>query len=261
MGVIRKAGFALIPAALIITPAIAEIFCGSINAFDINVRADSTLNSEIVCILNKGDRVTVVKEFFEWYRIRLPKSAPSYVSVNLLECLPEDTGAPVQTPIPLKEKPCRSARVLGDNVNIRLKPEGGARILGKLNRNTIVNVSGQENSWYKIEPVENSYAWVHKKFVNKCPSENNPQTNKPLRPVIDSSNFTTEGVILPYGKIFQRTATHKLLATDGRTLLLKGNKPGLDALNHRKVRVSGRVLSGTKEKYPVIEISSMEAIN
>jgi len=265
MGFLKKAGIALILAAFFSTPALAEIFDGSINSPDINVRADSAFSSEVVCVLKKGDRVTVVKELYDWYKIRLPKTAPSYVKKNLLECLPEDSNLPPQTPIPLKEKCCRSAKVIKENVNIRLKPSESARVLGKLNKNTIVSVLGSEEGWYSIEPVENSFAWVHKKFVSKSPVEAalRPKLTATQSPAAgsDSGLISTEGIIQPYGKIFKRLATHKLIAADGRILLLKGNKPGLDTLNYRRVKVTGKILPGTKEKYPVIEITAMEALN
>jgi uncharacterized protein YgiM (DUF1202 family) len=265
MGSLKKAGTALILAVLLFTPARAETFDGLVNTPDINVRADSTPNSEIVCVLKKGDRVSVVKELYDWYKIRLPKNAPSYVKKNLLECLPEDLDVPAQTPVPLKEKACHSAKVAKDNVNIRLNPSENARILGKLNKNTIVSVLGEEGGWCKIEPQENSFAWVHKKFINEDAAKTavipEQKIIKSTTVNILKTDITLEGTVQPYGMIFKRQATHKLTSPEHGTWLLKGNKSGLDALNYRKVKVTGKIIPGTKEKYPVIEITSLEALN
>jgi len=265
MRLLKICGLALVLAAISYSAVLAEPFQGYINSDNINCRADSTASAEIVCELAKGTQVSVIKEQYDWYKIRLPKSAPSYVKKNLLECLPEETPKTSQTPIPLNQRFCHSAKVIADNVNIRLKPDQGAKILGRLNKNVIVSVLGEEKGWFKIEPVENSHAWVHKKFVNtefvKVASK---AAEKDLSTKIDRpipEQVIIEGIVMPYGKIFNRSATHKLLTPDKRVFLLKGNKPGLDALNYHKVKITGKVLESLKGKHPVIEITSTEALN
>lgn len=269
MRLLKTCGSILFLAAVFYSAAQADTFQGFINGDDINVRSDSTPNAEVVCVLSKGTPVTVIKEQYDWCKIRLPKSAPSYVKKTLLECLPEDSPKPSQTPVPLNQRVCHSAKVVGDNVNIRLKPSEGSRILGRLNKNEIVSVLGEESGWFKVEPVENSYAWVYKKFIGKelvkaAPEKViKPEQGVPLakEEIQVAEQVTIEGIVMPYGKIFNRVATHKLIAQDKRIFLLKGNKLGLDALNYRKVKISGKILGKMKEKYPVIEIVSMEALS
>lgn len=265
MRLLKICGLALLLAATSYSAGLAEPFRGFINSEKINLRADSTPNGEIVCELAKGTQVSVIKEQYDWYKIRLPKSAPSYVKKTFLECLPEETPKASQTPIPLNQRFCHSAKVIADNVNIRLKPDQGAKILGRLNKNVIVNVLGEESGWFKIEPVENSYAWVYKKFVNKefiaVAPEKIEQAPAVKTETKTPEQITIEGIIMPYGKIFNRSATHKLVTPDKRVFLLKGNKAGLDALNYRRVKITGKTLESLKGKYPVIEIISTEAIN
>ena len=131
------------------------LFQGEINANNINIRSDSTVSSKIICIANNGEPVEVVKELYEWYRVRLPKTAPSFIKKNLVSIIDEKT-----------------AKVIKDNVNIRLRPSESSPILGKAAKNEVINILEEKGEWYKIEPLNNSFGWVNKKFVNKADTIN-----------------------------------------------------------------------------------------
>lgn len=239
------------------------IFSGRLNSEAINLRTDSTVSSPVICILNKNDKVEVVSEVYGWYKIRLPKNAPSYVRKDLLECIkfqePKvEEGKPKPAPI------CVSVRVIKDRVNIRLSPSESSRILGKVEKNAILNVLESRLNWYKIEPVYQSYGWVNKKYVDKINPENAVNNNPaPLAVSLQKEDKLPvfKGIVTPCGVVLWRAATHKLLTDDGVIYLLKGNKRTLDALCSRRVKVSGKILSGWKGKYPLIEIASVEELN
>lgn len=220
------------------------LFQGMINSDGINMRADSTTSSEIICKINKGEIAEVTQESYGWYKIRLPHSAPSFIKKGLVMPMGENT-----------------AKVIKDNVNIRLTPGEGSRILGKVNRNEIVNIVGDEGEWLKIEPVSNSFGWIHKKFVDKAPilkvEDIKPDTGR----ILLEDNIVLEGVIKPYGKLIKRKATHKLIAKDNNIYLLKGNKGILDTLNYHRVKVTGKLTGPEKQRYPVIEIIKTEVLD
>ncbi|MFA5145198.1 MAG: SH3 domain-containing protein [Candidatus Omnitrophota bacterium] len=158
----------IIPAVLIfafwlqfnICPAQPDppLFQGEVNADNINLRSDSSVTSEVISILNKNEKVEVVLELYEWYKIRLPKPAPCYIKKNLAEC----SG---MSP----ENKCKNARVLKNKVNIRLHPAESSPILGVADKNETVNVIKEKGDWYKIEPTQNSFGWINKIFINKAP--------------------------------------------------------------------------------------------
>lgn len=229
-------------------------FQGEVNANNTNVRTDSTVNSKIICNLTKGSYVDVLWELYDWYKIRLPKAAPSFIKKSLAELIDEKT-----------------AKVLKDNVNVRLGPSEASSIIGKANKDEILNVFGEKVDWYKIEPVNNSFGWIHKKFVNKAvkltaiqPTSNpmqgkNGLTNKPSS---ENKEIVIEGVINPYGKVFRRLATHKFIANDNRIFLLRGIKENLNALTYHKVKITGKLIDkADNQKIPVIEITKMEALD
>jgi len=74
-------------------------------------------------------------------------------------------------------------------------------------------------------------------------------------------NVTVEGKILPYGKIFGRIATHKLILPDKTIYLLKGDKKSLDSLSYHNVKVTGNKINLPKQKYPLIEVKILEVVN
>ena len=236
----------------------STLFQGIVNADKINIRSDSTVSSQIICNLNKGKRVEVVKELYDWYKIKLPKNAPSFIRSDMISAINDKT-----------------ARVIKDKVNIRLKPNESSPVLGRVDKNEIINILKTRDGWYGIEPVINSFGWINKKFVDKLPSKeiftetktatvdniDEAKTDKILDKIADQENIAVEGIIMPYGKFFKRQATHKLTSQDGKLFLLKGNKKSLNTFNYRKVKIVGKLTNLAKQKYPIIEISSIEAWN
>ena len=233
------------------------VFTGQINADGINVRADATVGAEVICTLAKGELVEVVWGAYDWYKIRLPKEAPAYIKKNLLEC------NNVNADFASQSGTCLSAKVIKDNVNIRLRPTESAGILGKVNKATVVNIIADEEGWYKIYPVYQSYGWVNKKFVNKevvLPQKQDALVKK-LSPAKMNEQLVVEGKVSPYGIVLWRKATHKLVTSENKIYFLKGNRKSLDSLNYRKVKVTGKIISLAENKYPIIQIDIIEALN
>jgi len=230
-------------------------FKAEVNNNNINIRSDATVNSEVICSVNKGVYLYVLKESYGWYKVRLPKNAPSFINKNLVS--------------PLEPKP---NKVTKENINIRLRPNQSSPIIGKADKDEIITIFSEEGQWYKIEPVENSYGWINKKFVNEAPidktvnqpnivtpsKKNNKETQEGL--AIDNL-ITVQGIIKPQGAFFKTITTHKLISQENKIFFIKADKKYLDNFNHRKVKVSGILTYPIKQKYPVIEIEKVEALN
>ncbi len=241
------------PIEVTVTPKQKTIlFQGEINANNINIRSDSTTSSKIICIANKGEPVEVITESYEWYKIRLLKKAPSFIKKDLVDLIDGKT-----------------AKVIKDNVNIRLNPDESSPILGKADKDEVINILEERVGWYKIEPINESFGWVHKRFVAKADTINKKeevkldQQTKKENTITDEKasldeNITIEGIIKPYGKVFKRIATHKLITLDNNVFLLKGNKASLNSLNYHKVKVTGKLSHPKNQKDAIIEILKIE---
>jgi uncharacterized protein YgiM (DUF1202 family) len=256
---ITLSGFFLISVFTFDLPAADfNMFEGQVNTEGVNVRVDSTINSKSACVLDKGELVDVVSEAYDWYKIRLPKEAPSYIRKDLLECIDKDVSK------------CSSAKVTADKVNVRLEPDESSWIVGQAAKSTAVNVIQREGDWCKIEPVAQSYGWVHKKFIDreivvleKVPSSQEAQqcAQAAVEPEVKDGQVIIEGTISPYGMVLWRKATQKLITSDKKVYLLKGNRKGLNNLNYYKVRVTGKIISSESSRYPVVEIAGIEVLN
>jgi len=220
-----------------------------VNDYNVNVRSDSAVTSPIICIMNKGEHVEIVSKAYEWYKIRLPKEAPSYIKREFLVMLDDKT-----------------AKVSGSSVNVRLKDDDSSPIIGKVKENEVVSVLEESRDWCRIVPVNNSFGWIHSRFVYKLQQKESVLPVKTSEePSVEQASpkaqeeIIVQGVVRP--KTIKRIATHKLITADNDVFLLKGNKESLDALNYRKAKISGKRVDLPQQEYPLIEITKMEALD
>lgn len=229
------------------------LFQGEVKADSINIRSDSSINSEVICKVNKAQVLDVLSELYGWYKIRLPVCAPSYIKKDLVLLNANNT-----------------ASVLKNNVNIRLYPNTSAKILGRAQKGDLVKVFEEKADWYKIEPIKESFGWIHKNFVGKLEEKKIEPVQKEdnkiagseekKEEVPENKKITLEGIIRP--KVFIRVATHKLIAEDNKLYLLKGDKEYISSFNHHKARLTGRIAQANSGgKLPVLEVEKIEAID
>ena len=223
-------------------------FQGKVCLDNANIRTDSTVNSKVICQVKKGDILEVVTQAYDWYKVKLPKDAPSFIRKDLVEIM--ENTSPTQN--------YQYAKVSKEKVNIRLEPNDGSAIIGKAEENELVTIVATEDGWYKIIPIEKSYGWVHEKFIVNTGELNLPHSEEPAGKLI-----TLEGVVKPYGMVFKRIATHKLITADNKVFLLKGDQKSLNAVTNLKVKVTAILdpTEATKEKYPLLEIKKMEILD
>lgn len=231
-------------------------FLGRINSDNINIRCDSTINSQAITSINREEIVEVVSELYDWYKIRLPREASLFIKKDFVSKVDEKTGLVIKT-----------------NVNIRLEPSESSAIVGRADKDEVINILQENGAWYKICPVNNSFGWIYKKFVDKAtaPIAKNLAVSKPVEitkikdvalikdgPV---EEIIVEGVLISYGKVIHRAATHKLITADKKTFLLKGNIENFNSLINRRIKITGKIVKKKLYKYPMIEVSKMELLN
>lgn len=233
----QVAGFSLAEAPVNLEqeyPFIAEV-----NSDNINIRSDSTVSSLVISKINKGYLVEVVYGLYDWYKIRLPQNAPAFISKDFVDASEGET-----------------ATVIKDNVNIRIAPDISSLIIGKADKDTEITIVGEEGDWYRIEPIKNSFGWLHKNFADKIDPIKLRSTKKKI---FRRDDIVIEGILRP--KTFTRIASHKLIDKDYRTYLLNGKKEELEAFEGRRVKITGKIIGPSKTKYPVIEVEKIETLD
>jgi len=269
-----RTGHKIFPAALLLLALFSAVnilwageplpFTGEVNSDNINIRSDSTVSAQIICKCAKGQRLEVVAQRYGWYKIRLPKPAPSFIKKNLVTGIEDKPADSFDKLKASGNELIKSAKVIKDRVNIRLAPSESSPILGKADRNEVITVLEDKGGWYRIEPINNSFGWISSKFIAKvaAPAEPEPlQAQQQIIPAAGEKSTVIEGVVKPYGIVFRRPATHKIITSDNKIFLLKGNKKSLDQLNYHKVKVTGKPIGTDNQKYPIIEIEKIEELD
>jgi uncharacterized protein YgiM (DUF1202 family) len=215
-------------------------FKGEVNEPDINVRVDSTIGAPVICVLRKGERVKVLSEAYDWYRIVLPRGAPSYIHKDF---------------ILIGENDKNTGRVLKDNVNVRLRPDIGSPIVGQINKDETVAIVRLSGDWLKIDPPASTAGWVNKGFINRFTvalKEDKKGTGSAVE-----EHIIIEGLLKK--KVFTRAAPYKLISVSGDLFLISGDTNLLAKFASQHVRITG-VLRNTYDDPPIVDVQKIESI-
>jgi uncharacterized protein YgiM (DUF1202 family) len=116
---------------------------------NVNVRAQSHINSEVVFHLQKGDSVTVLSEVTlahpkadepsRWVQIMLPPSTPVWVSGKYLDA---------------------SSAVTSKKLNVRSGPGENYSVVGELQKGDTVKNIHEKEGWVQIEAPTNAFGFV-----------------------------------------------------------------------------------------------------
>ncbi len=114
----------------------------------INVRADSTITAQTICMLKKGETVEIAGEKFDWYSIILPKDFTAYLSKHYVDVIAAKRG-----------------KINATRVNLRLKPSLEAPLVGTVEENSLVTIVGKNGDWYQVKAYPYARGWVNKHFI------------------------------------------------------------------------------------------------
>lgn len=217
-----------------------SILEGEVIADSINIRSDATVSSNVICVVNRGEHLEAVSRSYDWYKVRLPKSAPSFIKKEYLSMIDDKT-----------------AKVAASSVNIRLAPSESSAVLGKAKDNEVVSIIETKGEWARVEPVNNSFGWIHSRYLKAAPPKE--KTPADTTDNLKKDEIAVQGLIK--NKSIVRVATHKLITEDGSIFLLKGNRKSLNSLDNKKAKVWGRLKQLPDQQYPLIEITRIEAEN
>lgn len=249
---------ALVFMAVLVTAARAQSdeypLTAEITSSAAHVRTDSTIGAESICLLNRKHRVEIVGQAYDWFKIKLPSSAPAYVNQQFVEINPEEND---------------SGEISGDNVNIRLKPDLSGSILGQVQSGYKIRILGKSGNWFRIRPPDDATGWVHKNMVGKpltaaqsrtrrvTPQKDESARNAPSAPVKEDVQemIVVEGTIKP--KVFTSVASHKIVSSDGEVFLLRSGTVDLKLFLGRPVRVTGMPAPGPRN---LLNVQKVEEI-
>ena len=143
-------------------------FEGEITGDRVYIRAGDGINYTVLTVANRGQRVKVLGQRFEWYKIAVPPNCTVWVHKSLLETSPDG----------------KEATVVRDRVNIRARPSLRSDVMGQLPRGAKLKVVDRDGEWVGVAPPPQAAAWVHCNYVRKAteppPAEAQPKPPKGL---------------------------------------------------------------------------------
>lgn len=185
-----------------------------------NIRENAGTEYDKVGQVLEGDRVKIIGEEGDWYKIRTGSGIEGYVAGWLLSLedgsLPiekpkEDvevskpvipTPTPVPTPIP-KPKPTvpetnnptkvlQTVIVTGQVVNIRQNPDIASPRVAQVNAGTELEIIAQQGDWLKAKLVDGRQGWIAGWLTEEKSSQSNlnPTSNKIKMPVGSGNTLT-----------------------------------------------------------------------
>ena len=144
--------------------------CSFVKATDVNLRQAPDINSPVITMLNRGDRVKATGRNGKWVQVEvqeiqqypMPLPLPKgYIYDDYLN----DCSAGGNPP----ETKTICSFITGDDVNIREQPNIKAKVLTKLNRGVVVEGINRTGDWVKIVINDSGkIGYVSNKYINGC---------------------------------------------------------------------------------------------
>ncbi|MCP4653511.1 MAG: SH3 domain-containing protein [Candidatus Omnitrophica bacterium] len=138
-------------------------FTGEVIQNKINIRSDSTPMAASLGTANRGDRVKVIGQKYEWYKISLPKKMPAYVWAEYVKKISIKKGI-----------------VNVSSLNLRSQPSIDSYAIGKLQKGDSLHITAKAGDWYRVRGDPYTWGWINKKFVQEVAEIEKKTTVKDL---------------------------------------------------------------------------------
>ena len=215
-------------------------FLGEVISEKVNIRAGQSVNFEMLCFVNNGDKLVVIERDYSWYKVMLPESADNFISTKYVELIEPDFG-----------------EIIGDQVNIRSKSDTASSIIGQLVRGDKVMILSEEEGFYKIYPHKKSYGWIADKYIkfksrDISSYKRNLSDEKERELLLKKqeeeriaeelkSIVTIVGTVKTQENVELDSLVFMLIADDSSVYYIKGFNEVLGDFVNKKVRVQGKV--------------------
>ncbi|MCF7870184.1 MAG: SH3 domain-containing protein [Candidatus Omnitrophica bacterium] len=116
----------------------------------VNIRLDSTSFSESIGTLSSQDKVRVIDEKYNWYKIKLPARLSCWIWSEFIKTDEKNRG-----------------KVKANSLNIRNQPSLDGKIIGLLDKDDKIKIKSKKKDWFEISCYPHAYGWVHSKLLKK----------------------------------------------------------------------------------------------
>lgn len=229
-------------------------FLGEVTANNVNIRAGSNLNFEILHKLQSFDKVEVFDKQDDWFKIRLPKNTKCYINKKYVV------------------KKNGTCIVDGNRVNLRARPSLQSNVLAQVNKLEELTIVSEVSDWFIVMPPENCFGWVKSdyiKFYSEMKKIEEPQQIKTAKKV-DSAGSSyrvmaesntapvATGKLIDAGVTFNKLGRYKLLTPDKKVYYLKSQTCNLNEFIYYNVEVWGEIVKAKNTKSMVINVTHIQ---
>ncbi len=234
-------------------------FVAKVTAKTANIRAGQNTNFESLGQLKKDDQIVVVGASFDWRKVKLPADAKAYVNAGFVKDLGNGIG-----------------EVSGNHLNIRANALTNASIIGQFKKGDLVRIIEKKDSWYRIEPPDQSFGWVAKDLIafqsREIPSER--LVKLPSSSVVAAENVPVAaqnskevqslvlavGVVEDLGVNAVSLDIRHFLRSDTKVYALQGYRHILDGFINQRVKIEGKLQPDIKSDNPVVLVTKITLV-
>ncbi|MDD5644295.1 MAG: SH3 domain-containing protein [bacterium] len=235
------------------------LFC-EITGSNVNVRAGTGTDYDVICQLNRGDIVKVSKVAGEWIEIYPNEKIFGWVKSSYLD----------------------GNKVTAEKLNVRAGAGKNYSLICQLKKGETVSILGELGSWKKIILPDYARVYIYKKHAKSIPSKSAATAETDIKKTIGGQTsihsavktetgagaeigpvVTVVGWLEDLGVLINRPGTYKLLSRDDRKTVLyfvKEGKQPLTFLSKNLVEIKGNVFYISSWSKPVIEAEEIRKI-
>ena len=133
---------------------------------DLNVRSGPGLHYDVVTTLKKGEEYPLIKEDGDWLQIGLSKEKKGWVANYLVTKKEEDLATANETEDNEQTNSAKTGIITVDSLNVRSNPSLNSNIIGKLKKDTTVEMLSEASDWVEID-FEGKSGWVSNLYIDK----------------------------------------------------------------------------------------------
>lgn len=204
----------------------------------VTIRIDSTITSHALGYLDKGEKVKIIKEQFNWCKVVLPQKFPCYISSKFVQLI--NPG---------------EVRVIPSTLNIRSNPALDSVTIGTVKKGIILPVIANLGLWFQINGYPYASGWIHMQFVRKIQEEHQ----------IEKKRFTTKSIPLNFQisenkSVLLNQSVHSVDIIDDLIGALSDSDMQRKEQIHRKLIEMGMSIIPKLENYLLADKNTVESI-
>ncbi len=190
----------------------------------LNIRADKNTNAKVVGTVAKGDKVTVLEQAGDWYKVELADGSTGYASRQFIKLAKSDSASTKKLMSGGKNSVVKS--VSGNGVvitksaplNIRGDSKDDAKVVAQVSKGANVQILEKAGKWYKVKLEDGTVGYASSQFIQVS--------------AVSDATDDTEATGSGYGEVVTKGATLNIRAGKDITAKVVAKIP-----NGTKVRI------------------------